>query len=308
MNHNGVAGFHLHLMMPEPSMAEEKTRAAGRYQRRDARHVSRQQSRRAGALALAVIAAAALVLVGGVVSRSLLTNSSPASPTRALAEAAQQRAQLESGRRLLERMAGGTAEEVKPRAQPSPSVAVVVAPADQSAAGPGVFEGLWAHVLEAVGSISERQPATPLPTPAVSVEPAAKLPVKEIPKLPVVAMDAVVRPAAPVVPAVPTFVLRPFEPEVFARFRASEREPMTAAAVAMPQPVQAASPPVAIVGTTPVFGAPVFGSVDPVPMAAEAAHKAARQGPLSCATIIEQAQVGDLSPEDRLILQQRRCR
>ncbi len=318
----------------------------------------RTKSRRSMSMAAAVIAAG--VLGGGAffASRTLTSMQPIASETRVLAEAAQQRAQFQDGKRLLDRIGGVstpapvTAAPAKPAAvqaaaivplpKPMPPPAVTIAKAappvlpppavpDVKLAaagpeGPGVWREFW-DILTLKTSPAAPPPSAKAPLPAVAQPAPAKIEAKteaktEPPKLAALPPPAPVPPVpATVLAAPPAFVLGPFNTAALARFRDSDRDRTLAAppaplAVAPPSsvavpvavapPVALPSPPVpAVASRTPP---PSFGSVDPVPMAAEVAHKSGRQGPIACATIIEQAQIGELSAEDRLILQQRRCR
>lgn len=372
---------------------------AGRYQRQHGGAPARRTSRRAVSLAAGAIAAGALAL--GIYGLSqMLTTMRPAnSETQKLAEAAQQRAQYQDGKRLLDRIGGdksATATVVSPAAKmptaaasdlrpvvvqaitvppaavaaksAQPSVVALAtaappviaasgpppalpppAPAASPSAKPGLFEELWSVLsLKASATPSKGAsqqvaipPQVPSSLPAIAAEPTvlkpaqpqiaafpaptAKRPPEPAVVSPKVASNAgpsttapALLPALPpALPAVrstePAFPLQPFDIIALARFRATERDRSLAAlpiapTAALPQPapnpLAPGLPPVAATVPAP----PSFGSVDPVPMAAEAAHKSGRQGSIACATIIEQAQIGELSAEDRLILQQRRCR
>jgi hypothetical protein len=262
------------------------------------------------------------------------------SETKALSEAAQARAQFQEGKRLLDRLEdrsklAATAPASAPTAPPDPlsqtaaaqatpqpiasGISAGATPAPEAAPSltvperePSEPRGLLAALRQRVHDIAKGPPSTPVTV--ATAEPPLRPSPELTPPLarghfaaisPIMPMQPQVE--APPLPPPPVlaFVLRPFDAVALAHFRRSEHDLSP-----IPQPISMPVPePVAVVAA-PAAGsgaAPSFGSVDPVPMAAEIARKSAKQGPVNCVAIIEQAQLGELTAEDRTILKTK-CR
>ena len=237
-------------------------------QRASASNGAPRAKRPLAAHAIAVVVAALLVAGATAATFSFTSLGTADSETKTLADLAQARAQLGEGKRLLDRISEGRSSQPAAVAAVEPAQSVAAATSPPVTAAPDRLS--W---------LQQWLPRVPAPKPAAITHSVELLPPLTRANFAALAIEL----SAPPAP-LPTVVAP------------------TATTTRLPLPSD--QPPVAAPAQVPP---PSFGALEPLPVTPDVARKSGKTREASCAAILEQAQLGDLTLEDRATLQ-RRCR